>query len=171
LRDALDALQRAQMAIALNKSWSECEGGMCKACNGRGCSLCKGRGWNHGGRPGSGVGTWADETGWSYFPETQQAVDNSGVTRPDMDPRGLTDRGEGEHNPALTPTKVRGQMSPGGSMPSITLKGVSIPGKSSIQFEEAAAAAQSEAQAALNQDQVPRAYRSNVRDYFDDLKK
>ena len=37
--------------------------------------------------------------------------------------------------------------------------------------EEAAAAAQQEAQNALNQDQVPRAYQNAVRDYFDDLKK
>ena len=92
------------------------------------------------------------------------------MTRPDTDPRGHTER-DVTQSDALTPTKVKGQFSPGGQMPSITLKGVSIPGQSSIQFEEAAAAAQSEAQAALNQDQVPRAYRSNVRDYFDDLKK
>jgi len=173
LRDALDALQRAQMAIAMNKNWSECKTGQkCSACNGKGCEKCKGHGWSHGGgaNPG-GVGNWADETGWSYFPEHEQAVDNSGVTRPDMGARGLTDRGDPEKNPNLMPTKVRGQMSPGGSMPSITLKGVSIPGQSSVQFEEAAKAAQSDAQSALNQDQVPRAYRGAVRDYFDDLKK
>src|SRR5204863_820660 len=127
--------------------------------------------WNHGGKPGSGVGTWADETGWTYLPESMQAVDNSGVVRPDMDPRAPTDRGEGEHNPGLIPTKVRGQMSPGGSMPSITLKGVSIRGQSTIQFQDAAAAAQAEAESALNQDQVPRAYQNGVRDYFDDIKK
>jgi chemotaxis protein histidine kinase CheA len=172
LRDALDALQRAQMAIAMNKNWSECKmGSPCSACNGQGCAKCKGRGWGHGGHGPGGVGTWADETGWTYFPEHQEAVDNSGITRPDMEGRGLTDRGDGDHNPNLMPTKVHGQISPGGSMPSITLKGVSIPGQSSIQFEEAAKAAQSDAQSALNQDQVPRAYRGAVRDYFDDLKK
>jgi len=165
-------LQRAQMAIAMNKNWSDAEWGKpCSACNGKGCALCKGRGWGHGGKPGAGVGTWADETGWTYFSDHQEAVDNSGITRPDMEGKGLTDRGEGEHNEHLMPTKVRGQISPGGSMPSITLKGVSIPGQSSVQFEEAAKAAQSEAQSALNQDQVPRAYRGAVRDYFDDLKK
>jgi flavin-binding protein dodecin len=56
-------------------------------------------------------------------------------------------------------------------MPSITLKGVSIKGTSNVKFEEAATAAQTEAQNALNQDQVPRAYQNAVRDYFDDLKK
>jgi len=63
---------------------------------------------------------------------------------------------------------VKGQLNPNGQMPSITLKGVSIKGQSKVQYEEAAAAAQTEAQSALNQDQVPRAYRGAVRDYFDD---
>ena len=52
---------------------------------------------------------------------------------------------------------------------SITLRGVSIKGNSRVQFLEAAAAAQSDARNALNQDKVPRAYRDSVRDYFDDL--
>jgi hypothetical protein len=69
------------------------------------------------------------------------------------------------------PTKVKGQFTPGAPMPSITLKGVSIRGQSTVQFQQAATAAQTEAQSALNQDQVPRAYQGAVRDYFDDLKK
>jgi len=97
-------------------------------------------------------------------------VDNSRVMRADQDPRGITER-DATLNDALKPTKVKGQLSPGGQMPSITLKGVSIKGQSKVQFEEAATAAQTEAQSALNQDQVPRAYRGAVRDYFDDLKK
>lgn len=167
---ALEALDRAQMALLTGKEWSECQGGECQACNGAGCGLCIGKGWGHGGRPGAGVGTWADEQeGWTFWEQTGP-VDNSGVIRPDMDGRGITDRPD-DLNPNLTPTKARGQMSPGAPMPSITLKGVSIKGKSTVQFEEAAAAAQSEAQSALNQDQVPRAYQNAVRDYFDDLKK
>jgi hypothetical protein len=152
----LEALERAQMAIGMCKSWGECMG--------------KGGRWSQGGKPGSGVGTWAEETGWTYFSENLERWDNSGVQRPDMDARGHTDRPD-DLNPNLIPDKVRGQMSPGGSMPSITLKGVSIKGQSSVQYHEAAAAAQAEAQSALNQDQVPRAYQGAVRDYFDDLKK
>ena len=56
-------------------------------------------------------------------------------------------------------------------MPSITLKGVSIKGQSGVSYQEAVATAQSDAQSALNQDQVPRAYQGTVKDYFDDLKK
>ncbi|MCI0744950.1 MAG: hypothetical protein L0Y58_06050 [Verrucomicrobia subdivision 3 bacterium] len=168
---ALEAIESAQLAIATGKEWSECKAaGECQACGGMGCSLCKSSRWGHGGRPGAGVGTWADDQeGWTYWQDTGP-VDNSGVIRPDMEGRGITDRPD-DRNPNLTPSKVRGQMSPGGQMPSITLKGVSIKGQSTVQFEEAAATAQSEAQSALNQDQVPRAYQNAVRDYFDDLKK
>ena len=96
--------------------------------------------------------------------------DNSGLQRPDMAPRGETDRGEGELSDALVPTKVKGKLSPGGSMPSITLKGVSIKGQSKVAYTEAVTKAQSEAQSALSQEQVPRAYQGAVKDYFDDLK-
>ena len=170
MEGTLDALRRAQMAVATRQSWEAA--GTCKACQGAGCKLCqgKGRGWRRGGKPGAGVGTWAEEQGWT-FPEESEPVDNSGVTRPDMAARGTSDRGEGDVNPNLLPTKVRGQMSPGGSMPSITLKGVSIKGQSTVGYQAAATAAQAEAQSALNQDQVPRAYQGAVRDYFDDLKK
>jgi hypothetical protein len=56
-------------------------------------------------------------------------------------------------------------------MPSITLKGVSVKGTSNVKYEEASAAAQAEAENALSQDKIPRAYQGPVRDYFDDLKK
>jgi hypothetical protein len=173
LEGALSALERAQMAIASGMSWSQCQGGgKCKSCNGQGCANCKGRGWGHGaGRGASGVGTWADEYDWTYFSDNDGSpVDNSGIQRPDMDSRGTSNRPD-DPNPNLRPDKVKGQMSPGGSMPSITLKGVSIKGASNVRFEEAATAAQQDAQSALNQDQVPRAYQNAVRDYFDDLKK
>ena len=53
----------------------------------------------------------------------------------------------------------------------ITLKGVSIKGTSTVAYEEAATAAQADAQSALSQEKVPRAYQGAVKDYFDDLKK
>jgi len=168
----IDALARADQAIRSGKRWSDCKGGKCGSCNGQGCGTCKGRGWSHGGgNNASGVGTWADDYGWTYFSENDgDPVDNSGIVRPEMDARGQIDRPD-DLNPNLTPDKVKGQMSPGGSMPSITLKGVSIKGTSTVKFEEAATTAQEEAQNALNQDKVPRAYQNAVRDYFDDLKK
>lgn len=154
LQATLEALQKASMCVGTGQSWGQ----------------CKSPGLGKGGKPGSGVGTWADDTGWLYYPEFTERWDNSGAVRPDVDPRGLTDRGEGELADTLAPTKIRGQMNPGGSMPSITLKGVSIKGQSKVGYSEAVNAAQTEAQSALNQDQVPKAYQGAVKSYFDDLK-
>ncbi len=155
LAATLDAMNQASMCIGLGKCWGMCKGPPA---------------FKPGGRPGHGVGTWADDdAGWNG--ESTAGWDNSGVVRPDMAGRGQTDRGDGELNDALKPTKVKGQFSPGGPMPSITLKGVSIKGQSKVDYAEAAAAAQSDAQSALSQERVPRAYQGAVKDYFDDLKK
>jgi hypothetical protein len=174
LAQMMEALERAQQAISSGKGWGQCNGsGKCPYCDGKGCFIClKKGGSGKGGLNAAGVGTWAEETGWIYYPKDvpQTPVDNSRVVRPDQDPRGITER-DATLNDALKPTKVKGQLSPGGQMPSITLKGVAIKGQSKVQFEEAATSAQTEAQSALNQDQVPRAYRGAVHDYFDDLKK
>lgn len=104
-----------------------------------------------------------------YYPEISERWDNTGINRPDMAARGHTDRGEGSLSKNVAPTKLQGQFSPG-PMPSITLKGVSITGQSSVPYQQAVEAAQTEAQSALNQDQIPRAYRGAVKGYFDDLK-
>lgn len=153
LMAALDALQQASLCVGTCQGWGQ----------------CKRPGVGNGGKPGSGVGTWADE-GASWDGQQTARWDNSGINRPDQDARGLTDR-EPTLSDALKPTQTKGRFSPGAPMPSITLKGVSIKGASKVQFEEALTAAQSDAQGALNQDKVPRAYQNQVKNYFDDLKK
>lgn len=158
LNSTLDALKKAQVCIGNGLGWSQCQG--------------PGRpGFKPGGKPGRGVGTWAEEEGWIDTPENTGLWDNSGVERPDREERGITDRGEGEAPDGLLPTKVKGQFQPGAQMPSITLKGVSIKGQSKVAIQEATTSAQSEAQSALSQDQVPRAYQGAVKDYFNDLPK
>lgn len=155
LMATLDNMNKASMCIGSCQGWGSCNK----------------PGFNpRGGKPGSGVGTWSDGTA-EWDGKWNDRWDNSGIVRPDMDERGHTDRGEGELSDALRPTKIKGQFTSGGPMPSITLKGVSIKGQSKVTYEEAAATAQSEAQSALSQDKVPRAYQGAVRDYFDDLKK
>lgn len=157
LQSTLAALKRAQMCIGNGQKWA------------LGRSLGP-PGAGKGGRPGRGVGTWADEDTWlDEVPDTG-AWDNSGIERPDQTPRGITER-EAELSPNLDPTRVRGQFNPGAPMPSITLKGVSLKGRSTVELGEAITAAQSEAQAAVSQDRIPRAYQGAVRDYFDDLKR
>jgi hypothetical protein len=153
----LKALNKASMCVGNCQSWGSCNK--------------PGMGKKPGGKPGSGVGTWANEDdNWGYDGQQTARWDNTGITRPDQKERGLTDR-DTDLNDALRPDKVKGQFSPGGPMPSITLKGVSIKGQSKVAYEESAVAAQADAQSALSQEKVPRAYQGAVRDYFDDLKK
>jgi arginine repressor len=154
ISEALKNLETAQLCIGTGKGWGQCNK----------------PGLGQGGKPGKGVGTWADDS-QEWAGENTGLWDNSGQERPDMAARGQTDRGEGELSDALRPSKVKGQFTPGGQMPSITLKGVSIKGQSKVSFEEAAAAAQTEAQSALSQEKVPRAYQGPVKDYFNDLEK
>jgi len=150
----LKALNKASMCMANCQGWGSSKPGMGK-----------------NNKPGSGVGTWANEADdWGYDGQQTDRWDNSGITRPDQAARGLSDRGEGELNDALRPDKVKGDFTPGGPMPSITLKGVSIKGQSKVAYQESAVAAQADAQSALSQEKVPRAYQGAVRDYFDDLK-
>lgn len=168
LADALSAMEATQLAIMSGKSWQpgNCKGGACTGCslhpNGRPRA-------GKGGKPGRGVGTWADENDWMYYPEISERWDNSGIERPDMAGKGHTDRGDGTLSKNVAPTKLQGQFSPG-PMPSIPLRGVSITGNSTVQYQQAVDAAQSDAQSALNQDQIPRSYRGAVKGYFDDLK-
>ena len=157
LAATLDSLNQASMCIGSGQCWGKRTGNK--------------PGYNpYPGGPGGGVGTWGDPNA-QWDGQWSDHWDNSGANRPDQDGMGHTDRGEGELSDALKPTKVKGQFKPGGQMPSITLKGVSIKGQSKVAYEEAATAAQSDAQSALSQEKVPRAYQGAVRDYFDDLKK
>jgi disulfide bond formation protein DsbB len=153
---SLEALQRAQMSIGNSQRWGQNKGAPRAG---------------QGGGVGAGVGTWADDSRWLDISEIKDRWDNSGVVRDDQDPRGQTDRGDGQLPDNLESTKIKGQINPGSSMPSITLKGVSIKGMSKVDFKEMATSAQSDAQSALSQEQVPRAYQGAVRDYFDDIKK
>jgi predicted nucleic acid-binding Zn-ribbon protein len=154
MADTLANLEKASQCVGTGQCWGQCT-----------------RPGTKGGKPGRGVGTWAEENNdWLYDGQSTGSWDNSGIKRPDQASRGLTDRGPTELNDALKPDKVKGQFSPGGPMPSITLKGVSIKGESKVSYEEAATAAQADAQSALSQEKVPRAYQGAVKDYFDDLK-
>jgi len=151
---ALQNLERAQLAVGNCQSFGSCQK----------------PGVGPSSKPGGGVGTWGDES-YQLTPEDlAQRWDNSGFSRPGMDARGNTDRGPSKVPDDMVSTRIKGKINPKGSMPSFTLRGVSIKGSSRVQFQEAVTAAQSDARNALNQDKVPRAYRDSVRDYFDDLK-
>ena len=151
---ALQNLERAQLAVGNCQSFGSCQK----------------PGVGPSSKPGGGVTAWGDDS-YQLSPEDlAQQWDNSGFSRPGMDARGNTDRGPGKVPDDMVSTRIKGKINPKGSMPSFTLRGVSIKGSSKVQFQEAVTAAQSDARNALNQDKVPRAYRDSVRDYFDDLK-
>ena len=153
---SLGMLTTAQMSLGNQMSW--------------GASTSANAGFSKGRLPGGGVGTWGQEGGeWAYRDPGQATTDNSGIQRPEMEGRGTTDRGEGMPQEGLIPTQVRGQIQQGRPMASIPLKGLNIRGQSQVSFTEAVGSAQTEAANALNQDLIPRAYQSTVRDYFDDL--
>lgn len=160
LMATLENLDKASMCIGQCKGWGLCQGTK--------------PGYNpFGKRPGTGVGTWGEEGGeWAdSYDDGTGNIDRSALNDRDQAGRGQTDREQSDLTDKLQPTKVKGQFTPGGQMPSITLKGVSIKGTSKVAYEEAATAAQSDAQSALSQEKVPRAYQGAVKDYFDDLKK
>jgi DNA-binding ferritin-like protein len=157
LMSSLSDLQRAQMAVGNCVGWAQCNSPFASKKSGQ-------------GKGGKGVGTWANSSAWSMPDHIDDLWDNTGVERPDQAGKGHTDR-DASRPDGLVPTKVKGQMQSGAPMPSITLKGVSIKGDSKVAYTEAVTAAQIDAQAALSQDQVPKAYRNSVRDYFDEIKK
>ncbi len=158
LMASLQSLRNAQIAIGNCQGWQS--GGRKPGTSGKG----RPKGGNQG------FGDWADDSAWALPEEISDTWDNTGLERKDKDSKGLSDRDSSVPD-NLAATKLKGQMQPGGSMPSITLKGLSIRGDSKVAYTEAVQAAQSDAKAALNQEQVPKAYRNAVRDYFDDLKK
>ena len=156
---SLENLDKASMCIGQCQGWG----------------MCKGRkpGFNPFGKnPGAGVGTWGQEGGeWVESGDWTPHNDNSALNDRNTEGRGISDRAQDDLSGRLQPDKVKGKFSPGGQMPSITLKGVSIKGQSKVSYEESVATAQADAQSALSQEKVPRAYQGAVRDYFDDLKK
>lgn len=176
LMASLENLDKASQAISSGQSWAKASMGKpCGSCSGKGCSMCAGNkpGYNPFGKnPGAGVGTWGEEGGeWVESGAWTPQSDNSALNDRDQAGRGVSERDQKDLSDVLKPDKVKGQFSPGGQMPSITLKGVSIKGSSQVQYEEATTTAQADAQSALSQEKVPRAYQGAVKDYFDDLKK
>jgi hypothetical protein len=140
LMASLENLDKASQCVGTGQSWSQClSRNQCKNCNGRGCSMCQGNraGYNPFGKnPGAGVGTWGQEGGeWIESGAWTPHGDNSALDKRDQAGRGVSERDLHDLSDVLKPDKVKGQFSPGGQMPSISLKGVSIKGASKVQYE------------------------------------
>jgi hypothetical protein len=152
LRSGMAALSQARQGL----SGASSEGGG------------SGSGGRSRGRGRGGFGDWAEDDPWRLPEEIAESWDNSGQSRADKTGRGRSER-EAALPESLTPTRPRGQFQPGKAMP--TVQGLNLRGESRVGYSEAVEAAQSEAQSALSQEAIPKAYRNTVRDYFDDLKR
>src|SRR2546427_2052850 len=92
------SLQKAQMCVGNCQGWGQCQGPPRAG---------------KGGKPGRGVGTWADENGWlSDYVEQTDRWDNSGVERPDMAGGGVLEPGAGGRFGRCFPPQTRGPGSP-----------------------------------------------------------
>ena len=74
------------------------------------------------------------------------------------------------HAVTLQPDKIDGEMKPGRAVQMYFEDGVQIRGDAKADYVEAVAAAQADAAQALEQNEIPRAYESYVRDYFDSMR-
>jgi hypothetical protein len=64
---------------------------------------------------------------------------------------------------------VRGKLDPKGRIAVTTFRGLPRPGEVTVEVREALQRARDEAQAPLENEEIPRRYRDGIRDYFDDL--
>lgn len=155
LADALDLLKKASLCIGSGQNWG----------------LCQMPGLGEGGRPGGGVGTWAENDGANPWTGDNTGLwDNSGLERPDLDPRSTMGQAPDQLNPALRPTKQAGQFGPGGQMQAVPFK-ASIVGRSHVQVVPGSTASQTDAESASSLDKIPRAYQAPVKGYFDGMPK
>jgi len=79
---------------------------------------------------------------------------------------------KGEHNPhtPLDPSKPKAPLSAGKIISSIQFKTLPSKGELHSSYVEAHRAATAEASEALQQQEIPPAYRAHVRDYFDAIR-
>jgi hypothetical protein len=75
----------------------------------------------------------------------------------------------GEHDTGFDPDSVKGKIDPKGRIGVTTFRGLPKPGELTTEMRVAVEEARAEAQAPLEQDQIPRRYRDGIRDYFQGL--
>ena len=168
LKELMRQAQDCQCQMAMLQALKACS--MCM-CNGNCWSACQKPGFSPGGRPGSGVGTWSDAS----MQMTEEAItkgwDNSGIKRPEMQPKGITDRKIGDLSSKLKPTRLQGKLQPGAPMPSVMIRGLNFRGESRVKIHQVVQSAQQEAQRALTEERIPRMYKETVRQYFENLQR
>jgi len=72
---------------------------------------------------------------------------------------------------AFDPTKIKGQARPGRVVGSYFMDGTHVKGEARVEYQETVTAAAREAADAIDKEEIPRAYKDYVRDYFEEMRK
>ena len=72
---------------------------------------------------------------------------------------------------AFDPTKIKGQARPGRVVGSYFMDGTHVKGEAKVEYQETVTVAAREAADAIDKEEIPRAYKDYVRDYFEEMRK
>ncbi len=72
---------------------------------------------------------------------------------------------------AFDPTKIKGQVRPGRVVGSYFVGGTQLKGEARAEYQETVTVAAREAADAIQKEEIPRAYKDYVRDYFEEMRK
>ncbi|MCD8534125.1 MAG: hypothetical protein LR011_04765 [Verrucomicrobia bacterium] len=86
----------------------------------------------------------------------------------EMDSRGVSERADQFEGDRYTPDQLKGELSPGSSMPSMPLKGVHIKGQSKSSYVEILNEINNSDASSIDQSKIPKAYQDSVKTYFND---
>ena len=159
LQQMMNAMKKAGAAIGAGKKWGRMKG--------QGQGQGQGRGPGQGQGLGGGFGKWSD--GSDPLPaEKTELQDQSNMFQQDDEARGISDRDDSFEANRFSPDQIKGDISPGSSMPSMPLKGVHIKGQSKATFQEVIDQIQNSEAESVDQTRIPRAYQDAVKSYFDE---
>lgn len=160
MQDILASLKNAGAALAAGKRWQRLP-------NDQGQGQGQGQGMENRNMGGGGFGTWSD--GQDPLPQQKSnLVDQSGMSQQTLEQKGVTEREQAFNQSNFTQDQVKGDLSPGSSMPSIPLHGLHIKGRSKVSYQEVISEINSSQAGSIDQTKIPRYYQKSVKNYFDE---
>jgi len=157
MQDILASLKNAGAALAAGKKWQ----GQKDNQMGQG----QGPGAVNENMGGGGFGTWSD--GENDLPQQKSnLVDQSGMSQQTLNERGVTERNQVFNQQNFTKDQLKGDLSPGSSMPSIPLHGLHIKGQSKVTYQEVISEIKASDAGSIDQSKIPRFYQKTVKNYF-----
>lgn len=157
LQQMKDALAKAQAGINGGKKWGQ-----------MGQKKKGGQVQGKRGQVGGGFGTWTDDDSSALPDKSSELEDMSGMKSTELESRGISERGDQFEGDRYTQEQLKGDLSPGSSMPSMPLKGVHIKGQSKSSYVEILNEINNSDASSIDQSKIPRAYQDSVKTYFND---